>query len=146
MNDQNNYAELKIKHLEMIEAVIQRMAQNSFQLKGWAVTLVSIISAIVINGANLKLMILPLLPLLSFWILDAHYLQMERKYQILYRNVAEKSTEIDFSMDIRNIKLDADDENRVDSIGCFFSKTEICFYGFILVAIIAFVIMKKYCL
>jgi len=29
----------KIKHLEMIEAVIERMAKNSFQLKGWAMTL-----------------------------------------------------------------------------------------------------------
>ena len=27
--------EKKIKHLEMIEAIIERMAKNSFQLKGW---------------------------------------------------------------------------------------------------------------
>ena len=28
----------KIKHLEMIEAIIERMANNSFLLKGWAIT------------------------------------------------------------------------------------------------------------
>jgi len=33
--------ENKIKHLEMIQGVINRMASNSFALKGWAVTLVS---------------------------------------------------------------------------------------------------------
>ena len=31
----------KMKHLEMIQGVISRMANNSFMLKGWAVTLVA---------------------------------------------------------------------------------------------------------
>jgi hypothetical protein len=31
----------KIKHLEMIQAVISRLANNSFLLKGWSITLVS---------------------------------------------------------------------------------------------------------
>jgi len=33
--------ENKVKHLEMIQAVIARMATNSFMFKGWAVTLVA---------------------------------------------------------------------------------------------------------
>ena len=33
--------EKKIKHLEMIQAVIVRMGNNSFLLKGWSVTLIS---------------------------------------------------------------------------------------------------------
>ena len=33
--------ENKIKHLEIIQGVINRMAGNSFALKGWAVTLVA---------------------------------------------------------------------------------------------------------
>ena len=31
----------KLKHLEMVQGVINRMASNSFMLKGWAVTLVA---------------------------------------------------------------------------------------------------------
>lgn len=31
----------KVSHLEMIQGVINRMAGNSFALKGWAVTLVA---------------------------------------------------------------------------------------------------------
>lgn len=31
----------KLKHLELIQGVINRMASNSFKLKGWAVTLAS---------------------------------------------------------------------------------------------------------
>ena len=42
--------EQKIKHLEMIEAVIERMGNNSFQLKGWAVTLVGIIGGLSAQG------------------------------------------------------------------------------------------------
>lgn len=38
--------ESKIKHLEMIQGIINRMASNSFYLKGWAVTLVAGIFAI----------------------------------------------------------------------------------------------------
>lgn len=35
--------ENKIKHLEMIEHIIERMAKNSFQLKTWTMTLVAAI-------------------------------------------------------------------------------------------------------
>lgn len=36
----------KVPHLEMIQGVINRMARNSFALKGWAVTLVAGIFAL----------------------------------------------------------------------------------------------------
>lgn len=34
----------KIKHLEMIENIIERMSKNCFQLKSWTMTLVAGIS------------------------------------------------------------------------------------------------------
>ena len=142
-NHKESITDKKIKHLEMIEAVIERMAQNSFHLKGWAVTLISLISAILISGNDRRLMILLLLPLISFWILDALYLQLERKYQILYRNVIDDELVTDFSMDIRKIKISEEDILRISTLRCMLSKTEICFYGFILVAVIVLVIMWK---
>ncbi len=33
--------ENKIKYLELVQSIISRMANNSFMLKGWAVTLIS---------------------------------------------------------------------------------------------------------
>ena len=39
-------AEKKIKHIEMIETIIERMAKNSFQLKGWSMTLIALVGAI----------------------------------------------------------------------------------------------------
>ena len=38
--------EQKMKHLELIQEVIKRMANNSFLLKGWTVTLVTGILAL----------------------------------------------------------------------------------------------------
>ncbi len=42
----------QIKHLEMIEAVIERLSKNSFQLKGWAMTLVTAIIALSAKDAD----------------------------------------------------------------------------------------------
>ena len=47
MNNEN-----KIKHLEMVQDVIKRMASNSFILKGWAVTLVAGIMALAEKDAD----------------------------------------------------------------------------------------------
>ena len=90
MNNQKNN-DYFIDYLNMIERVIERMANNCFQLKGWAVALVSIVGALTINGADSRIIVLLVLPLIAFWILDAHYLKLERKYQILYRNTLEEN-------------------------------------------------------
>ena len=48
--------ENKIKHLEMIENIIERMAKNSFQLKTWAVTLVTLVGALGTKEADKRFM------------------------------------------------------------------------------------------
>ncbi|SDX73720.1 hypothetical protein [Salimicrobium album] len=56
--------EEKIRHLEMIQPIISRMAANSFYLKGWAVTLVTALltykSTQTIGGSDLIIFILPI--------------------------------------------------------------------------------------
>ena len=82
----------KIKYLEMIQAVVNRMAQNSFALKGWAVTLVTGLSAFSAVDKNKWLILVALIPIILFWFLDSYYLQQERKYRALYNKaVADKS-------------------------------------------------------
>ncbi len=53
--------ENKIKHLEMIEAIIERMARNSFQLKGWSITLISLVSAISTQGSDKRFILLAII-------------------------------------------------------------------------------------
>ena len=38
--------ESKLKHLEMIQAVINRMASNSFVFKGWSVSIIAGLSEV----------------------------------------------------------------------------------------------------
>lgn len=124
--------EKKIKHLEMIEAVIERMAKNSFQLKGWAMTLVAAIIALSAKDADRRFILFGIIPVLGFWILDSFYPQQERKYTELYSQVLLKDeANIDFSLSIANI-----DVKRTKFISCMFAKVEWIFYGLIIVSII----------
>lgn len=78
----------KIKHLEFIQGVVTRMNQNSFQMKGWMVALVSAILAIYASTQKHAFVLVALLPALVFWFLDTYYLAQERKFRGLYNDVA----------------------------------------------------------
>lgn len=116
----------KIKHLEMIQAVINRMAGNSFMLKGWAVTLVAGIFALSDKDTSKVTFLLIFVPTLGFWFLDTYYLMEEHLYRILYSTVRQKDNEtIDFDMDTSQIKFKA---KRSIYKKCLLSVTEVCFY------------------
>ncbi|MDR1539475.1 MAG: hypothetical protein LBU32_16040 [Clostridiales bacterium] len=80
--------DIKVKHLEMIQGIITRMGQNSFALKGWSVALISALFALATVDANKALFLLAFLPMVVFWFLDSYYLQIERRYRVLYCKVA----------------------------------------------------------
>lgn len=72
------------KYLEMIQAVITRLASNSFILKGWSVTLVSGLLGFAGQQRDGNIAFLALVPALSFWLLDAYYLAQERQQRELF--------------------------------------------------------------
>ena len=130
--------EKKIKHLEMIEAIIARMAKNSFQLKGWTMALVSLVGALSAKDSEKSFLFLALIPLLGFWFLDAYYLQQERRYKQLYKNVAARAEEeIDFNLDAGLASGTADEMSRLCFCKCLLSKTILGFYGIIAFAMTA---------
>jgi len=91
--------EAKLKHLEMLQAIISRMAHNSFLLKGWAVTLVAALFALAAKDANPWFIWLALYPVSVFWALDAWFLRQERLFRCLYDKVREKApNQINFDM------------------------------------------------
>ena len=140
----NNTCEKKMKHLEMVEGIIERLGNNSFQLKGWAVTLVSIIGALSAQGSDRRFFLLSFLPLVAFWLLDSFYLQKERKYRILYKNIsAKEENNIDFNMDTQNIIMSGEEASRICYFKCLFSITEVLFYGVIAVAVLALAFILK---
>lgn len=96
--------EKKLKHLEMLQAVIVRMGNNSFLLKGWSVTLVSALFAIAIQEKVKVFIALAYFPAFIFWALDGFYLWQERLFRALYEHVRGlKESQIDFSMDVSKV-------------------------------------------
>lgn len=90
-----------MKHLEMILNIVNRMASNSFALKGWAVTLVAGIFAIQGSNTSVFNYLITFVPIIIFWALDAFYLSRERACRSLFKHVSDLNEEnIDFYMDI----------------------------------------------
>jgi hypothetical protein len=83
--------ESKIKHLELIQGVINRLAGNSFLLKGWTVTLTAALFVFSAQDADLTFAFIAPFSALTFWGLDAYYLRQERLYRLLYNAVAVES-------------------------------------------------------
>ena len=99
--------ESKLKHLEIIQGVINRMAGNSFLLKGWAITLVAALFALFAKDNNHAYILIAYLPVIIFWILDGYFLSQERLLCNLYDDVRKfDEKEINFSMDTTNYKKD----------------------------------------
>ena len=80
--------ENKIKHLEFIQSTITRMNQNSFQIKGWMITLVSALLALYASSERVVYILIAIVPAVVFWFLDAYYLQQERRFRGVYNDVA----------------------------------------------------------
>ena len=118
--------EKKIAHLEMIQGVINRMASNSFALKGWTVTLVAGIFVLSSKNVNEVFFLVAYLPTICFWFLDSFYLLQERLYRSLYGKVRTlEEVQIDFDM---NASKDEFRNEKNTFISCLISRTEIGFY------------------
>ena len=121
MSDEN-----KRLHLQMIQAVITRMASNSFLLKGWSVTIISALFAL-LAGSKLdihQVTFISSIPLFVFWGLDAYFLRQERLYRKLYKQVCVKNeSQIDFSLDVSGF---SDTKNSIFKV--FVSVTLFVFY------------------
>jgi len=117
--------ENRIKHLELIQGLINRMSSNSFMLKGWAVTLVAGIFALSANGTDKRFFIIAYIPVLVFWFLDAYYLLQEKLYRSLYDEVRQKiDSDIDFDLKTDKYKT----KIIKPYLGCLASKTEMFYY------------------
>lgn len=129
--------EHKIKHLEMIQSNINRMAQNSFMLKGWALTLVVAMFAFVPKQNVCFFVPIVLAPILIFALLDAYYLQLERKYRTLY-DIVRKKEDVEIDFDLKLNKNCSTNESRY--IQCIGSKSIWLYYLPIVIIAIGIII------
>ena len=120
-----NGTEKVVKHLEMTQAVINRLGRNSFLLKSWSMTI--LVAAMVLiareNLQNQYFVLVLLLPVVGFWILDGYFLWQERLFRQVYEEVRQQS-DTDFKMDLGKHR----DKPKCSWISAIFSVTLIIFY------------------
>ena len=128
----------KLKHLEFVQAVINRLSTNSFLLKGWSVVLIASLFALSSNDSNSEFVFLAYIPAIIFWGLDGYFLWQERVYRELYNRIRTKNDEeIDFSMDTRDVSKDV-----AGWVDATLSKTLVPFHGVLIAAIILVMLIQ----
>lgn len=128
--------ESKLKHLEFIQATINRMANTSFLLKGWSITIIAGLTALGVGRQQKMMIAVALVFTIAFWFLDAYFLWQERLFRDLYNEVRKKAKDqIDFSMDTKHL-------HKHKWYGTPFSITLLPFYGSVVVFLIIFILIN----
>ncbi len=130
--------ENKRAHLGMIQAIISRMAANSFLLKGWSVVIVSALFALAVGDTQTPLLYLAYFPATVFWLLDAYFVHQEVLFRKLYDRVRLlEEPQVDFSMETSIVSGQASTCLRIA-----FTNTFLIFHGMVVgsITIVIFVI------
>ena len=135
-----NGTEKVVKHLEMTQAVINRLGSNSFLVKSWSMTV--IVAAMVLiarqNIQNPYFVLVLILPALGFWILDGYFLWQERLFRQVYNEIRTQS-DTDFEMN----PTKHTNKPKCSWLSAIFSLTLVIFYIIEIVFIIGvFVIIQ----
>lgn len=120
----------KIRNLEMIQNIITRMANNSFLLKGWSITIISGLLSLNLERLNFAIYFLIYSVIVLFLFVDTYYLQFERRYRALYEECRKIPTS-DFCMNLSSPKF----ENKTLYYQVLLSVTELGFYLFLAIII-----------
>ena len=127
----------KIKHLEFIQSTITRMNQNSFQIKGWMITLVSALLALYASSEKVVYILIAIVPAAMFWFLDAYYLQQERRFRGVYNDVAGLSPD-DSRINVREFEMPIQKYQcgKYCYFNVLFSRTIFPLYGIVIVGLV----------
>ena len=90
-----------IKHLEMIQGIVNRLGHDSFLVKGWSMAIL-VAALVFISKSQMEnecFILLFLIPVFGFWILDGYFLWQERLFREIYNDV-RLWEETDFSMNV----------------------------------------------
>lgn len=92
-------------HLQIMQDVIRRMAENSRSCKVWCVTLVSATLVLVTQTGHPQNALLALVPAALFFILDTYYLALERSFRNAFDSFVNRLHKDDLAItDLFDIK------------------------------------------
>ena len=121
-----NEKDLVVKHLEIIQGIINRLGHDSFLIKSWSMTL--LVGGIILLARSEVdsgwIVLAFLIPVIGFWILDGYFLWQERLFREIYNEVRKQET-TDFEMS----PMKHTNKPKRSWISSIFSVTLNIFYG-----------------
>lgn len=135
--------EFNEKHLEFLQSNISRMNQCSFQMKGWAITIVSALIAVYVAtisnecGGNKLFIFVAIAPTVLFWVLDSFYLSQERKLIGIYNDIIHKE-QCNNELKIKDYEMPLNKYKgwRYSVCNAFISPSESILYGLMVIGLI----------
>ncbi len=157
--DKNERKDVMIKEIDLIQGCINRMAQNSFVIKGWLITLFTIVLTLLPDKKNINVLCVVLMFVtIVFWRLDAFFLKTERLYRWKYEWVIkvrnddnnDDKDKYKYDLDPNNSSMWLPDEKNGENKTktyvpkkepkireVMFSKTLLPFYGIVFLTLVA---------
>lgn len=89
--DTNDYTAERIKHLDMVQAVVSRLSGNSAAMKRYCIVMVAVGVAIYKTLEEPDTVVALAAMVVVFWCLDARYLQQEKWFRDLHDEVRAES-------------------------------------------------------
>ena len=136
------------KEIDLIQNCINRMVSNSFLIKGWAITLVAALIALLADKVDAYVIAaLAIIILVCFWSLDAFFLKAEHFYRKKYEWVIQMRIQgiTDYLYDLNpyneHMWLKKEDGN-INISQIMFSKALVLFYGIPLIVSILTVVLN----
>jgi 4-hydroxybenzoate polyprenyltransferase len=84
-------ADLRVKHLEMLQSLITRMAGYGASFKSYCITVTTAVIGFAFTLHRPTVAALALLPVIAFGIADAQYLRVERRFREVFDLVRGES-------------------------------------------------------
>lgn len=91
--DDHLWAEMHMRHLEMLQKVIARMAGNSASLKTYCMTIAAAIIGLAAAITKPEILYYTIPLILIFGLLDGHYLRLERAFRDQFESVRRSGIE-----------------------------------------------------
>jgi len=128
---QPNLSAAQIKHLEMIQGIINRMGQNSFAIKTWAISLLAAFFALTGSVLTAYHSAVAAGVLFAFWWQDAYFLERERRFRALYESVRQMPS-VDWCRNPFSMAVNSGGS----VVAAAVSNTLRNFYGLLLIAVL----------
>lgn len=125
--------DMKMKHLEYLQNVISRMANNSTNAKNYCMTVVAAMIGLSTSVENPRVLIYSIPIVLLFSIIDIQYLVLEKgfreKYDLVRKSEFDAESSFDISISLSKNKLKT-------TLHTYFSWSVFMFYGTIIAVLI----------